>query len=291
MKDFMKKLSIPEEAWNEAQKIYEKINADTAIKTDVDAAVAGYFKDGKDFGIEAYITALAEKLGENKYTVHLVFLLICAMKIKPVYDERGISEEVYIDTMTDISYKVIECKKLFGVYGVDVFAWYHALFGMYTFKLGRLEYAEGELIYDSYKDYAVKGDRVYNLHIPSAGPLTYELIIDSLKRAYDFFKPEKYLIVHCGSWLIYPPYAREVFAQGSNLRAFYEIFDIVDQQETGRNAICRWVYYKPNENTPESELPTDTSLQRRFIEYFAGGGKSGVGKGIIVFDGEKIVNK
>lgn len=291
MKELMKKLSIPEGAWDDAQKIYDKINADTAMKSDVENAVNTYFEQGNKFGIEAYITELSEKLGENKYTVHLVFLLICAILIKPVYDERGISEEVYIDTMTDISYKVTECKKLYGVYGVDVFAWYHALFGVYTFKLGRLEYAVGELVYDSYKDYAVKGDRVYNMHIPSAGPLTYDLIMDSLKRAYDFFKPEKYLIVHCGSWLIYPPYAKEVFAEGSNIRGFYDLFDIVGEQESGRHAIHRWVWYKPDENTPVSELPTETSLQRRFIQYFADGGKSGVGKGLIVFDGERIVNK
>lgn len=291
MKELLKRISIPEEAHENVISIYEKICADKDIKADVDKAVYGYFEKGKDFGIEDYIKSLASKLGENHFTVYLVFLMECVIKIKPIYDEKGISEEVYLDTMTDISYKVIECKKLHGVYGVDVFAWYHTIFGMYTFKLGRLEYAEGELIYDSYKDYAVKGDRIYNLHIPSAGPLTYDLIIDSLKRAYKFYKCEKYLIVHCGSWLLYPPYAREVFPEGSNLRKFYDTFDIVTEVTTGRHAVHRWVYYKPDENTPENEIPRDTSLQRNFVNYFAQGKPSGVGKGIIVFDGERIVNK
>ncbi|MBE6704497.1 MAG: hypothetical protein E7583_04470 [Ruminococcaceae bacterium] len=291
MKDLLKKISIPEEAHDIVLSIYEKLCADKDLKADVDKAVYGYFEKGRDFGIEDYIKDLAAKLGENHYTVYLVFLMECVIKIKPFYDEKGISEEIYWDTMTDISYKVIECKKLHGVYGVDVFAWYHVIFGMYTFKLGRLEYAEGELIYDSYKDYAVKGDRVYNMHIPSAGPMTPELVLDSLKRAYKFFRCEKYLIVHCGSWLIYPPYVREVFVPGSNMCKFYEMFDIVEEVTTGRSAIHRWVYYKPNENTPENEIPRDTTLQRNFVKYFSEGKPSGVGKGIIVFDGEKIVNK
>ncbi len=291
MTELMKRISIPEEAHDIVISIYEKICADKALKANVDEAVYGYFEKGNDFGIEAYIKELAGKLGEHHFTVYLVFLLECAVKIKPIYDEKGISEEVYYDTMTDISYKVAECKKIHGVYGVDVFSWYHAIFGMYTFKLGRLEYAEGELIYDSYKDYAVKGDRVYNLHIPSAGPLTEELVIDSLKRAYKFYNCKKYLIVHCGSWLLYPPYYREVFVKGSNMCKFYDLFDMVTEETTGRSAVHRWVYNKPGENTPENEIPRDTTLQRNFVEYFAQGKPSGVGRGIIVFDGEKIVNK
>ena len=291
MKEFMKKISIPEEALDEICEIYNQIKNDSTLYNDMVNAVNEYFEKLMQFPIENYIKELAAKLSRHHYTVYLVFLVECAVRAKPRYDAKGIPENIYIDTMTDISYKVIECKKLHGVYGVDVFAWYHGLFVPYTLKLGRLEYADGELIYDSYKDYAVKGDRVYNMHIPSAGPLTYELIMDSLKRAYDFYKPEKYLIVHCGSWLIYPPYAKEVFAEGSNIRGFYDLFDIVGEQESGRQAINRWVWYKPDENTPVSELPTETSLQRRFIQYFADGGKSGVGKGLIVFDGERIVNK
>ena len=61
----MKKLSIPEGAWDDAQKIYDKINADTAMKSDVENAVNTYFEQGNKFGIEAYITELSESLGRT----------------------------------------------------------------------------------------------------------------------------------------------------------------------------------------------------------------------------------
>lgn len=290
MKELMKKISVPEEAWDEVITIYDRIKSDKELYDDMVKAVYEYFEKQREFPIEDYIKELAAKLSKNHYTVYLVFLMECVIRSKERYEAKGISDEVFWDTMTDISYKVVECKKIHGVYGVDTFAWFHGLFAPYTFKLGRLEYAIGELIYDSYKDYAVKGDTVYNMHIPSAGALTYELLMDSLKRAYDFFKPGKYLIVHCGSWLIYPPFYREVFLEGSNMKMFYEQFDILDESQTGKYGVYRWVFSK-TENTPDSELPQDTRLQRNMLKFFSEGKSAGVGKGIIVFDGEKIINK
>ena len=290
MKELMKRISIPEEARDEVCAIYDRIKADTALYGDMVNAVNEYFEKQKDYPIEEYIKGLAQKLSENHYTVYLVFLMECVVRSKVRYDAKGVPEQVYWDTMTDISYKVAECKKIHGVYGVDVFAWFHGIFAPYIFKLGRLEYAIGELVYDSYKDYAVKGDTVYNMHIPSAGPLTYELFMDSLKKAYDFYKPEKYLIVHCGSWLIYPPFYREVFIDGSNMKMFYEQFDMLDEVTTGKTGVYRWVF-NATEDTPDSELPQDTRLQKNMLKYLSTGKSSGAGKGIIVFDGEKIVNK
>lgn len=288
MKEFMKKISMPPEAFYDAERIYN-ILISPEYKNDIDNAIAEYIEKGLDFGIQDYIEKLSKKLAENIYIVHLAFLLRCALKVKPAYDEKGIPDEIYYDTMTDISYKVIECKTLHGVYGVDVFLWYHELFSMTTIKLGRLEYTTSELVYDSYQDYVKKGDRVYNLHIPSSGPLTYEAVIDSFKRAYKFFGCREYIVIHCGSWLVYPPYRRELYKKGSNLDIFCSLFDMIVEVETGKGAIYRWVFGKPDD-TPESELPQNTSLQKNFVKYFREGKKTGVGRGIAIFDGENIIN-
>lgn len=290
MNEFMKKISLTDKACELVCEIYEKIKADAELWKGFDASVCEYLEKGKDCPFEKYIEELGEKLGYHKFSVHLMYLVECAIRAKAVYDEKGISEEIYYDTMTDISYKVGECEKIYGVTGVDVFAWYHVLMNANTVKLGRLEYSESELIYDSYKNFAKKGDRVYNIHIPTAGPLTYELVMDSLKRLYDYAGGGKYVIAHCGSWLIYPPYYREVFIEGSNMRMFCEQFDMIDELAQGQTAIYRWVYNIPND-APESRIPSDTRLQRNFRKYFEEGKPSGIGRGIIVFDGEKIVNK
>ena len=77
-----------------------------------------------------------------------------------------------------------------------------------------------------YKDIAKKGEKIVGLHIPSTGPLTPELVDESLERAYRFYKPNGgYLVLHCHSWMIYPP-LYELFPKGSNLEKFYHRFDI-----------------------------------------------------------------
>ena len=291
MNDLMKKIDLAEDAREVVKEISLAISESPELSAELDSLVCGYLAEGVDFGIEKRMRDMSDRMGVNVFSLHLTFLLECALRAKKVYDERGIDESVYYDTMCDLSYKVKECKKMYGVCGVSSFSWYHGIMLVNTFKLGRLEYAVGRLEYDEYKNYAKRGDRVYNCHIPSCGPLTYELVIDSLERAYKFFGCKDYLIVHCSSWMLYPPVYREVFPEGSNLKMFYELFDIVGETPVTSNAANFWrIFYKPD-TTPLDELPTDTTLQRSFIKYFKEGKFMGTGKGIIVFDGKRIVNK
>lgn len=291
MENLIKRIGFPEEAAAQALEIDSRVKNNPKVLSLYEALVVDYLAKGMESDHEKRLSEMADVLGVHVYALHMVFLLECALRIKSEYDKRGISEEVYYDTMEDITFKIVECKKFHGFYGVFPFSWYHAIFGVYTFKLGRLEYAIGELQYDSYRDYAKRGDRVYNCHIPSCGPLTYELVIDSLKRAYKFFGCRDYLIVHCGSWMLYPPAYREVFPEGSNLRMFYELFDILGENPVTTNAANIWRVFYRDEFTPYDELPTDTTLQRNFVKFFKAGNFMGTGKGILVFDGEKIVNK
>ena len=38
-----------------------------------------------------------------------------------------------------------------------------------------------------------------------------------------------------------------------------------------------------------AEMPRDTSMQRAFADFLIGGGKTGTGFGVIVFDGKEIL--
>ena len=289
MKELMKQISIPEEAMEGTLKIYDKITSDKSLWEYFNGKISEFLKIGGDFPMEDFAREIGEKINENHFAVHLVILLESARRIKPLYDERGISEEIYYDTMRDLSYKVKECKKHYDVYGIKSFVWFFRLMVLNTFMLGRLEYAEETADFD-YKDYIKKGDTIYGCHIPSSGPLTYDSVMDSLKRAYKFFGCEKYLAVFCSSWMLYPPLYREVFPEGSNLRMFYELFDMIDEKHTGNNSNLWRIFYK-DEDTPLDELPQETTLQRNFVKYFREGKFMGSGKGVIIFDGEKIVNK
>ena len=232
----------------------------------------------------------------SQYMLYLLFWLHCALMLKKDYDQLGISEDVYINSMKDIAYKIRECKAVHGVCGVFV-DWFSCFFCLRTFGLGRLEYEISTYSYDDYSvdGYTLKaGDRVYNCHIPSAGKLTQELVYDSLNKAYQFFKKDlrgNILPVVCNSWLLYPPYAKNVFPPKSNLVRFTQNFDIIKSTSNSHFHDCWRVFYKMYEDRA-SGLPAETTLQRNFIQYMENGGDFGGGFGVLLYDGESnsIIN-
>jgi hypothetical protein len=95
------------------------------------------------------------------------------------------------------------------------------------------------------------------------------------------------LICRCHSWILYPDY-RDLYSVGSNLRDFFDDFDIIgaDDHESFGDI---WRVFGKDKDNPYSELPENTSLQRAFKSYLLNGGKAGEGLGMLVFDGEKIM--
>ena len=91
--------------------------------------------------------------------------------------------------------------------------------------------------------------------------MTPASVMDSLKCAYDFYRPELkdgILPVHLRSWLIYPGHY-EVYPDGSNLKSFYELFDVVSGDEKPDNPYI-WRVFGVKECADYSALPEKTSL-------------------------------
>ncbi len=291
MENLLKKMSMPTEAWDTIFKIFDKINKNPELKDVFESSAKEYLADPFSFETEAYIEWLAKELDEHIYTAYLVFYIECAKGLPDKYAKLGLDEELCYAALEDVSVKVAECKKLFGVYGVDVPGWYKGLFEPRIFRLGRLEYIQKPYPWEPYKNFINKGDKAYDLHIPSSGPLTPELVMDSFKKAYKFYKCEGNMIIFCSTWMLYPPYSGDIFTEGSNIQAFYDLFDVISSEDDTPYPIYRWIFSTLDESTPVDKLPTDTSLQRKFVNRIKAGNPLGSGHGIIVFDGEKIINK
>lgn len=232
---------------------------------------------------------LAEKSGLPVPTVELLMQLQAAGPLKGIYEEKGYSEELYWDTMMDLQYKLLECREVYGIWGTVAARWQSGFFRCEMFQLGRLQYEPIGLPIDEYKGYK-KGDRVYNLHIPSCGPMTPEAVMASLKTAYGFFREELtdgILPVHLHSWMIYPAHYA-VYPEGGNLRKFYDLFDVFEPVEKPKNPYL-WRIFGIEKCEDYSDLPQRTSLQRRFKEYLLAGKCMGAARGMLLFDGEKIL--
>ena len=231
------------------------------------------------------------------YMVQLLFWLRCIPYLEQDYRRLGIEKDMLVNSMMDLAYKNRECKKHNGCCGVETY-WFYLFFWCKLFALGRLQYQTvvyEEEIYTS-GDYVLNpGDRVFKCHIPSSGKLTPQLCMDSLDKAYAFFKDElkdNVLPVCCASWLLFPNYAEKVYPDGSNLKAFSQMFDVVSTTETENFTISQTIFGMPY-STPLDKLPQDTSLQRNFVSYIKSGGTFGSGFGILLYDGvqRKIINK
>ncbi len=232
--------------------------------------------------------ALSQESGVHIYTVELLMQLYAAQALYPVYQQRGYSDRMYWETMMDIPCKMQECFTVYGIWGTIAADWQQGFFRCKMFQLGRLQYEIFTLPID-YKNYKA-GHPAYNLHIPSGGSMSPRSVMDSLQQAYEFFRPrltDGILPVHLHSWLIYPGHY-EVYGEGSNLRHFYDLFDVFEPSEKPKNPYL-WRVFGIERCDDYTTLPEQTSLQRRFKEYLVSGKCMGAARGMLLFDGEKIL--
>ena len=137
-------------------------------------SIADYIADGQTH--LAMTQALADQLGASVYEVHLVLLLHCALDLQKVYAEKGLSYELYLESMQDLRYKLMECHRLYGVWGNAVLAWNRRFFRLERFQLGRLQFEVKPWTGLGYEDYLIEGQDAYWCHIPSSGPCTTDMV-------------------------------------------------------------------------------------------------------------------
>lgn len=205
----------------------------------------------------------------------------------------GRQKELFLDSLTDISFKLRECQAYRKHFGIFVMNWYDGLIKGCRLSLGRLQFDagvyQGETV--TVGDFVLRQEEPkLQCHIPSAGPLTYEDCMASLKRAWEEFpryRKGEVLPVLCDSWLLYPPY-EQVFGEGSGVGMFRKLWHIYGQAQQSRFEDC-WRIFSMDPPEDLSLLPQNTRMQRAFARYMAAGGSYGTGKGILLFDGNQIV--
>lgn len=232
----------------------------------------------------------------HEYTVELLFVLECVDKIYENCIATGLGEELFINSMRDVRCKVTECLKRKHVFGTYVGTWYNGFIHFYRYALGRLQYDVTKFHFQTRRFGGIElhnADLALYCHIPSMGRLNHEDCIASYKMAYEVFKDMRVdgvLPIICGSWLLYPPYLK-VFGKESNTGIFARDFKIISSATEARfrSTVMTTVFDLP-EDTPLEDLPLNTSMQRNFHEYLKTHEYAyGVGWGLILFDGEKVL--
>lgn len=233
--------------------------------------------------------ALARRAGElagvRDFTANLVAMLCLTRRAREYYRANGISDEIWRDSMTDLRYKLDECRIIKGCPGNFVPSWSALFFKMRLFGLGRLqfEFTQFGCFYSENGKSLRPVSGVIKTHIPRTGTKLSPPECDaSFERALSFFADDlgKYPAAACNSWLLFPK-NRDFLKPGSNMLAFMDRFKLVD-----------WSYdddlsgiedlFETEERDP-AKLPENTSLQKAYKEYFLNGGKFGRGYGVFFF--------
>lgn len=290
--EFLRRIGAKEEAVAALLDATDKLSPFEATMREID----GVIRETKRIEpTEEARRKVAENAGVPYETVNALAVIRAGRWLKEDYLRAGIAEDIFWDSMTDLRCKLEECISCRGVWGTFVEFWYDGFFRMDIFRLGRLEFER--LVYHDVPTSAggveVKdGDIVYSVHIPASGePLTKEARLDSYRRALKFFAPELpdgRIMFLCASWLLYLGNA-EIFPPHLNVSDFMHDWKIFKSYETEKFSDDWRVFGKHYEDL--SELPEKTTMQKAMAAHLRAGKKTGVGFGLMLFDGKTMITK
>ena len=249
------------------------------------------------FQLEKSIKSFADKYQYEFEIVQALCYVMWSEKTRGMYQERQISEEVFWNSMSDLRSQLLDQESSYGRVGLSSAGWFWRFLRLDRIKLGRFEYEIDGCHFARLKQWRgvplPEGDSVM-LHIPSGESMTEEKRIDSYKQAYDYFQGFRmengWLPLYIETWMLYPQIV-ELFSAGSNLLDFAHEFVILESKEYNTYGELWRVFGGNRDYSKPDELPQNTSLQRRFVEYIKKGGKIGDGVGMLIFDGEKVITK
>ena len=265
------------------QELCEKIELQDCMKKGVCEFVATYdfaqveeIVDGltrSDKAQDAYENLMKVfEEDEAKIKVLSCFLL-SACRVYERYQEKGIAENIFVDTMKCFTRYTQECKVRRGYFEFDRAFWTYRQSSMVLFRLGQLEFEMRK---------NEEGKDVVAVHIPSNAKLTPENVDASLKMAKEFFATyfPAYADVEyvCHSWLLAPK-LKEILNEDSNIVRFQNRFDVHTEDKTDLS-VLEWAF-KVLEDTDFADLPEDTSLQRKAKDLLLQGGYVGTGTGVL----------
>ncbi len=221
-------------------------------------------------------------------------------EVKSRYEKKGIEDEIFFDTMSDIEIWINDCRDNLHKVGLDELNWLQLHMKLEIFKIGRLQYQKTICYipkkYDKNGESVMLGDKILNVHIPRGEKLDIEECEKSFVEAQKFFAkyfPEfpnnKFM---CISWLLYPE-NHKFMREGSNILKFPALFDKVVWKLEEPAGAYRWLFsvrYKNKEMMKNKrktgsygstdDLPQNSSLQQRAVEYIKNGGSLGEGFGV-----------
>ena len=296
--NFFDKFEYPEEAKVVLTEAFDKIYDNENAWKYFDALIKNY-EETDSFSVGGTLndaTLAAREAGVLDDQGTLLIFCCYSKHLFDMYVKNGIDTKIWYDSVADLKYKAIECYKVRGYWGSFVSGWFPGFFSLDRFALGRLQfeksaYGEQKIAYNKHGLNIKHGDPVLDVHIPSSGRMPYEEVLASYKMAYEFFPEYRInglLPICAGSWLLHKSVFDSV-KKGTNVDKFINDYDIITAWDTPEFPDCWRIFDMEYTGNPD-DLPSDGSLRRGIVDHLKNGGIMGEAFGIVIFDGEKVVN-
>ena len=118
-----------------------------------------------------------------------------------------------------------------------------------------------------------KGDLAVNIHIPSGGGLSPQIIDDTMNKIKNFLSAHypdyKYKAFVCYSWLMDPQLV-DLLGEDTNISKFCNRFKKITTKSSGMS-VFPFVFLKSAANLDFSELPENTTLERVLKKHYLEG--------------------
>lgn len=215
---------------------------------------------------------LKDILGEDMDGIKiLTCMLHCAAEAYTKYEQLGISDKIFADTMKCFTRFINEHYESYGSYAFDRDWWTTRQISLQLFRIGELEYELG----------IVDGKKAVKLHIPSDACITQEKCDKSLCEAKKLISTKFTDYAECDwtchSWLLSPA-LKKLLPVNSNILSFQKRFRILSCSEDS-DEFLEWVYKR--KDYLFKKLPENTTLQRNMKKYLLSGDKVGEAFGIM----------
>ncbi|MGM9624069.1 MAG: acyltransferase domain-containing protein, partial [Eubacteriales bacterium] len=279
-----KAINLPDDASDGVIDAVKRIPADTVRKL-----TESFFADA---GTNPSFDELAEEIGVSAPICNLTMYMLFAKQTYYNYLEKGISADIYYDSMTDFTVWNTACMRKTGAPGLLQIGWLANTLRESLYRLGRFQYQPTTFDHSEYRfgDYVIRrGDPVITIHIPEGEPLTDAVRMDSYRRAEAFFGRHVFV---CESWLLYPAH-RDFLQKNSNIIRFMDDFVMLSSHESRGSLGDMWRMYGFScDHTDFANLPENTGMQRAYKKHLLeSGSMTGGGYGILIVENGTIINK
>ena len=169
----LKEYGYPEQSHSAVLNTYDKIMACEVAAKGLEKMIDEYNESCNAPILDNVIKMkeLSAAAGINEYEGDIIPFICYSKRLKEYYDEQNLDDQMYRDVISDLTYKMIECKMIKGVWGTFVANWFRRFYDLTRFSFGKLQFE----ITDFKSTYSKNGvelnetSQVINVHIPRTG--------------------------------------------------------------------------------------------------------------------------